>query len=672
MSGERNFTRIPPDSTGKRVRLKHTAQISYTGKTPSDYNWVIGERYTLATSGWTVHVHGVYESGTSGILEVHYSKSAQYENLNPTVGEDIQDSDGVVRGVVSTSVDVWINSNNIIGYDNPENGLDIDNFGAANVRFAEGNPQLDAFGKLRTSGATLLGDYVFNTGTLPSQFSNTISQTGASITWNANYRAAVLTVDGNSADEVITQTSNTYHTYFPGSSHTFMGTLALGDTGATNLIRAWGMFEARNGFLFKQVDGNLYATVRSDVTGSVVDTNIAQADWNIDPLDGTGRSQMTLDVTKDNLYWIDVQWLGAGRTRFGVFYNGQRIVCHEYYHGNNYVPPVTGTGSLPICFVQKANGVAIGSAHSMNVYCAAVYTESEIEPIDYGIPGRNSAPTVTIPSTATTDDDFIATVMRPAATYAAGGTNRAIYFPTEIAVCAHDSVTVEDVHVKVELYVEPIIGSNSVTPYQWQRTGPASSVEELVDPTDVTFYEFNPGRGGEIYVGYGKGSFNLDLSEIYTQMSNSAVKNYAENGGQHRSSITAITKASPAVITVEDNSTRSVPTDNQYHIFREGYPLTIVENTSGSITAMTGIEGQVVYSKITGSNTAELYTDAGFTTPYDTSSEVGTYVAGSADLWGNFGSEFLWAIVVHRIGPASAYTNATGVHVDVKWKELRG
>ena len=493
MSGERNFTRIPPDSTGKRIRLKHTAQISYNSKT-ADYDWKIGRDYTLGTSGWTVHVHDVFEeTSTSGLLEVHYNKTATYTNLNPAVGEAINDPDtGSQVALVVASTDVFINSNNIIGYDNPEHGLDIDNFGAANVRFSEGQPQLDAFGKLRTSGATLLGDYVFNTGLLPNDFTNTTSKTGASITWNANFHAAVLTLDGNAADEIITQTSNTYHHYFPGSSQTFMGTVALGDTGATNLIRAWGMFEGRNGFFFKQDGTELNVTIRSDTSGSPVDLDIPQSDWNVDKLDGTGRSQMTIDVTKDNLYWMDVQWLGAGRVRFGVFYNGQRIVCHEHYHGNNYVPPVTGTGSLPVCFVQKTNGTAIGSSHSMNVYCAAVYTESEIEPVDYGIPGRNSTPTLIIPSTAEPADDYVATVMRPAATYADGSTNRAIYFPTSLSVCHHDTVTVDDIHTKVEIYVEPIIGSNTAGAIQWQRTSVGSSAEELVNPTDVNFYEYNP------------------------------------------------------------------------------------------------------------------------------------------------------------------------------------
>ena len=64
-------------------------------------------------------------------------------------------------GVTDAFHDLYVPTTNIMGYDNPEYGLDVDVQGSANVRFAEGQPQLDAWGKLRTAGATMLGNYVF-------------------------------------------------------------------------------------------------------------------------------------------------------------------------------------------------------------------------------------------------------------------------------------------------------------------------------------------------------------------------------------------------------------------------------------------------------------------------------------------------------------------------------
>lgn len=48
------------------------------------------------------------------------------------------------------------------------------------------------------------------------------------------------------------------------------------------------------------------------------DTFVAQANWNIDPMDGTGASGITLDPTKRNIYQIRYQWLGFGRTTFSM------------------------------------------------------------------------------------------------------------------------------------------------------------------------------------------------------------------------------------------------------------------------------------------------------------------------------------------------------------------
>ena len=117
----------------------------------------------------------------------------------------------------------------MVGFENPTNGLDIDNTGSANIRFSEGSPQLDAFGKLRVSGATLLGEYVFSNGTLPTQFSGTL-RNGGTVTWDTNSRALLLT-NTTANDSHTSWTSNTYHHYFPGSSHLFIGTFALGDSG---------------------------------------------------------------------------------------------------------------------------------------------------------------------------------------------------------------------------------------------------------------------------------------------------------------------------------------------------------------------------------------------------------------------------------------------------------
>ena len=67
------------------------------------------------------------------------------------------------------------------------------------------------------------------------------------------------------------------------------------------------------------------------------DTIIPQSTWNVDVLNGTGPSGMTLDETKGNVYQIQYKWLGFGsitfsaETRFGKFQIIHRITYSNMY-----------------------------------------------------------------------------------------------------------------------------------------------------------------------------------------------------------------------------------------------------------------------------------------------------------------------------------------------------
>ena len=384
MSGEKRYTRIPPESTGDRIYMIHAAEIAFSnggedaGSLYGPHTWEIGERYTVAGFG-LVHIHGVYDrkNGT-GILSVHYSKANKFENIEPTA-DSLISLDGITVGQVVSANDVYIPTQNIMGYDNPEHGLDIDVLGSANVRFAEGQPQLDAWGKLRTSGATLLGDYVFSAKeVLDNNFSTVAAQAGASAIYGSETSYVTFNETGRYVDvavknpsDIATATAKTYHSYVAGSSHLFMGTCLFSDAGTVNAptnngaSRRFGVFDAKNGFMFHVgPDGVLYLERRNSNSGAKVDTFLACSDattatvlgidtFNKDLVNGAkgalNPSGMLLDLAKNNQYWIDHQWHGAGRVRFGTFHNGERVVIHEYYHDNRNVLPMNQTISLPCC-----------------------------------------------------------------------------------------------------------------------------------------------------------------------------------------------------------------------------------------------------------------------------------------------------------------------------------
>ncbi|MEY2912554.1 MAG: Puniceispirillum phage, partial [Cyanobacteriota bacterium] len=84
-----------------------------------------------------------------------------------------------------------------------------------------------------------------------------------------------------------------------------MNTFVMG-TAKAGLRQRVGYYGAANGFYIERDGTSAYFVERSSVTGVVTNTQVAQADWNQDPLDGTGPSGLTLDSSKAQILYMDV------------------------------------------------------------------------------------------------------------------------------------------------------------------------------------------------------------------------------------------------------------------------------------------------------------------------------------------------------------------------------
>lgn len=417
MAGEKRYTRIPPESTGDRIYMIHTAEIEYSSFNSiaggsTNHTWQVGEMYTIDGFGGTgmIHIHGVFDRGDgTGILAVHYNKTAKFEGLEPTVGEEIQyDGENVAR--VSAFYDVYIPAQNIMGYDNPEYGWDIDRFGSGQVTFFEGNPQITSMGSIKVNDARLLASYDFSKSNLPNEFVNS-REGGSDVSnsWDETTRSVKLAV-GTTSGERVTQTSNLFHSYEEGSNLLFVMAARSGDAGKENVARNWGAFDASDGFFF-QIKGSddapggratpttpavgtgagsaLRVVHRFTFNGVTKNHEILQKEWNRDTLLGTGGasnpSGKNLDVTKINTYWIDYQYIGGGRTRWGVFFEGERIVCHEMYHhngigiGTQFSHPLSNP-SRPVCWAMANYGTS-GSASEFYAGGAGIFSEAVTDPL---------------------------------------------------------------------------------------------------------------------------------------------------------------------------------------------------------------------------------------------------------------------------------------------------
>lgn len=663
MAGERRYTRIPPESTGDRVWMVHTATIGFEGQTDNNYQWKIGHHYHISGNGgptMMVHLHGVEDNGTTGHIEVHFTKLDKFNNVEPIVGQNITDPDGVTVIATTTAIpgaggkpyyDLYIPGQNIIGYDNPEYGMDVDITGSANVRFAEGLPQLDAWGKLRTSGAVQLGDYVFAQEAVLNDNFSPIELAGGYVDFSNTRHAVKVGVDYtvNPTDGFASSSTNAYHHYIAGSSHLYAGTARLNSPATAGAIRRWGYFDANNGFFFMVGSGGSDATdatgfsvvVRSNIPEALQkDTVIPRSDWNGDKLDGTGDSQVTLDLSKVNLWWIDVQWHGAGRVRFGVYEKGQRVVCHSYYQGNIQEQAMSQTASLPCCFAVKSTASLTTDLY-IESWSAAVWSESTVDLRAYGAPATYASPHTTVDDT----DWVYLFSLSPRELHSNGEVNHTLYTPTSISAYTFDSATGEEKTMDLKMEINAIHDEHSFTSI------PGTNVDIS---TAGTSYQ----GGKTILQDMFRGKYQNVLTDTFNNFQYGAVKNFADDGGTVENTIVSIDTATPAVMSVSSRLMPRAPMTPTFPLNPDGYEITGTTNSN--------YDNKQVWVKPTGLTTAELYEDSGLTTPVN-GTTLGAATGGN--IKGFQGSRVIWSFYAKKIMADSANTDIKTM-VIMNWKEI--
>lgn len=261
-----------------------------------------------------------------------------------------------------------------------------------------GGTNIDAFGRMRVSNPLTLFDsshrYADN-----NLWANSITGTAAA-TFNADEGLVNLTVGTANGDQIIRETIKVF-SYQPGKSLLVMSTFVLGAAKA-NLRQRVGYYGAANGLYFEREGSDLYFVERSSVTGSVVNTRVAQADWNQDPLNGTGPSGITLDASKAQILYMDIEWLGLGTCRMGFIIDGVFVPAHNFNHANLVTTTYITTASLPLRY-EMTNTAATASASTLKQVCSTVISEGGYELRGAQLTAGN---TITSPTTLTTAGTF--------------------------------------------------------------------------------------------------------------------------------------------------------------------------------------------------------------------------------------------------------------------------
>jgi len=233
----------------------------------------------------------------------------------------------------------------------------------------------DAFGRLRVSNPYTLFDssHRYHDNGL---WATSTGVSGAA-TFNSDQGLVDMTLGTTSGDNVLRETYKVFP-YQPGKSLLTMNTFVM-ESGQENQRQRVGYFSSGNGIFIEQSGVAAPAIVkRSSVSGSVVDTKVEQGDWNIDTLQGSGESGYTLDMTKAQIFWSDIEWLGVGTVRAGFVINGEFVHCHSFHHANEIKSTYITTASLP-CRYEIENLDDVTTSGTLKQVCTTVLSEGGYE-----------------------------------------------------------------------------------------------------------------------------------------------------------------------------------------------------------------------------------------------------------------------------------------------------
>lgn len=243
----------------------------------------------------------------------------------------------------------------------------------AGVRLAD-SANLDAFARLRVSNPVTIFDSKQIHDNQPLFWDESLeSGVGISSAHSTDTASTVITSTVSTAGKFTRQTFMR-HNYQPGKSQLILMTGVLDRSGGgTGVQRRIGLFDDDNGIFFEDDEGTIKVVRRTHVTGSPVDNKVAQSAWNVDVMDGSGPSGITIDWTKSQIFMIDFEWLSVGRVRLTLVVDGIPCPVHEFLNANVLATAYMSTPNLPLRYQMETT--ASSPASTMECICGTVISE---------------------------------------------------------------------------------------------------------------------------------------------------------------------------------------------------------------------------------------------------------------------------------------------------------
>lgn len=242
---------------------------------------------------------------------------------------------------------------------------------------ATSNEYLDAFTNVPVAQPQTLFDAQFTYSLQPLLYEQVTSGTGASITHDATNRCATMAFSSTTGSAYMQ--SYEYMRYQPGKGQRVFITFNM-NGGIANVQKFARYGDANENYQFV-LDGTT-PKVQINTQGATGQQTASQANWNIDPLNGNGRSGITINFEKEQILVIDFQALYVGRVRFGFDINGMVYWVHYFNNANNTTKPYIKTANLPIACGMTSSASA---TTTMDFNCCSVISYGGVDAtVGYG------------------------------------------------------------------------------------------------------------------------------------------------------------------------------------------------------------------------------------------------------------------------------------------------
>lgn len=235
----------------------------------------------------------------------------------------------------------------------------------------------DAFGRLRASAPQTIFDSKLVYDDQPLYWTESQTPVGPGAppagAWLASDARVRLAVNGASQTSI--RQTRRYFNYQPGKSQLIFVTYNLNGAVA-EVTKRVGYFDSANGIYLELTSAGASFVRRSG--SSTATSTVAQAAWNLDPMDGSGPSGINLDYSKTAILIIDFEWLGVGSIRIGFVVDGQIVYAHRFDNANVNSSVYMSTPNLPVRYEISTSALFAGAAN-MDCICSSVSSEGGIQ-----------------------------------------------------------------------------------------------------------------------------------------------------------------------------------------------------------------------------------------------------------------------------------------------------